>query len=153
MSWTNKSYTNSSTYFDVIKVSKVTSCRSVFILLLLTGFLSCKRSIFKNNNRIYDAKLVKVLKKLEHRYHKNKVRINTWDQQADAYQDLPVLDENNKTIQTLTIGDSVQFVGLDFEQPDGIRAAIKVSDSNGYIPYWKVEEFEPAIRFDPDLKY
>lgn len=137
----------------IMKISKVSSCKLILILLLMIGFLACKRSIFKDNYRVYDAKLVKVLRKLEHRYTNHKIRINTWDQQADAYQDLPVLDENNKTIQTLTIGDSVQFVGLDFNQADGIRAEIKVLDNNGYIPYWKVEEFEPAVRFDPDLKY
>ena len=131
---------------------KTASCWLIIMLMLVAGFLSCKRSIFKNNNRVYDAKLVKVLKKLEHRYRNNKVRINTWDTQADAYQDLAVLDADNQTIQTLTIGDSVQFVGLDFNQPDGIRATIKVSDTNGYIPYWKIEEFDPATQFDPDLK-
>lgn len=136
-----------------MKISKVINYKLFIIVFLMIGILGCKRSIFPNNNRTYDAKLVKILKKLEHHYINHKVRINTWDQQADAYQDLSVLDENDTTIQTLTIGDSVQFVGLDFNRPDGIRAEIKTLDKNGYIPYWKIEEFEPAIRFDPDLKY
>ncbi len=124
----------------------------MLILILIVGFLSCKRSIFHKNNREYDAKLVKALQNLEHRYAGKKVRINTWDQKADAYLDLDVLDEDNQPTQTLTIGDSVQFVSLDLSQPDGIRAKIKAFNSNGYIPYWKIEEFEPAISLDPDLK-
>lgn len=106
-----------------------------------------------HTNREYDTKLVQLLRKLEHHYADKKVRINTWDQQLDAYQDLDVLNDDNKKIQTLTIGDSVEFVGLDLSQPDGIRAEIKIQENNtGYIPYWKVEEFEPAIRLDPDLR-
>ena len=124
----------------------------VMIFLITAGFLSCKRSILHHNNRKYDTKLVKVLRKLEYRYADKKVRINTWDQKSDAYQDLDVLDEDNKSIQTLTIGDSVKFIRLDFSQPEGIRAAIKIANNNGYIPYWKIEEFEPAIILDPDLK-
>ncbi|RYY08166.1 MAG: hypothetical protein EOP43_00915 [Sphingobacteriaceae bacterium] len=124
----------------------------VLTFLLIVGFLSCKRSIFNKNNRQYDAKLVKALRSLEHRYADKKVRINTWDQKSDAYVDLDVLNENNQTIQILTIGDSVKFKSLDFTQPDGIRAEIKIADNNGYIPYWKIEEFEPAVVLDPDLK-
>ncbi|RYX80957.1 hypothetical protein EON73_05085 [bacterium] len=125
-----------------------------FILgfLLILGFLSCKRSIFNHTSREYDAKLVQTLKKLEHRYADKKIRINTWDQKSDAYLDLPVLNEDNKTIQTVTIGDSIVFTGLDLSQSDGIRAAVKIQNNTGFIPYWKIEEFEPAMQFDPDLK-
>lgn len=126
--------------------------KSVMFAFFIVGFLSCKRSILHHTNREYDAKLVRILRKLEHRYADKKVRINTWDTKSDAYQDLPVLNEDNKEIQTLTIGDSVEFTGLDLNQPDGIRAEIKSQNNKGYIPYWKVEEFEPAIRFDPDLQ-
>ncbi|RYE29314.1 MAG: hypothetical protein EOP42_14650 [Sphingobacteriaceae bacterium] len=126
--------------------------KAVLLILLILGFLSCKRSIFKHTGREYDAKLVWTLKKLEKHYANKKIRINTWDQQADAYQDLAVLNEENKLIQILTIGDSVEFSGLDLSQPDGIRAAVKIQNNIGFIPYWKIEEFEPATKFDPDLK-
>ncbi len=129
---------------------KYNLCLIVFLLL---GFFACKRSISQQTNREYDTRLVQVLKKLEHRYTDKKVRVNTWDPKLDAYQDLPVLDEESSTVETLTIGDSVQFVGLDLSQPDGIRAKILTQNQKtGYIPYWKVEEFEPAVRIDPDLK-
>lgn len=130
---------------------RIVKCKLILIILLTIGFLSCKRSMFHNTNREYDAKLVKVLRKLEHRYAEKKIRINTWDQKSDAYLDLPVLNEDNKTIQTLTIGDSVEFTGLDLSQPDGIRAVIKVQNNMGFIPYWKIEELESATKFDPDL--
>lgn len=137
--------------FKLKKLSfKYNLCLIVFLLL---GFFACKRSIPQQTNREYDAKLVQVLRKLEHHYTDKKVRINTWDSKLDAYQDLPVLDEESRTVETLTIGDSVQFVGLDLSQSDGIRAKILIQDQKtGYIPYWKVEEFEPAMRIDPDLK-
>jgi len=129
---------------------KYNLCLIVFLLL---GFFACKRSIHLQTNREYDDKLVKVLRKLEHRYADKKVRVNTWDPKLDAYQDLSVLDEESRTVETLTIGDSVKFVGLDLSQTDGIRAKILIQDQKtGYIPYWKVEEFEPAMRIDPDLK-
>lgn len=129
---------------------KYNLCLIVFLLL---GFFACKRSIHLQTNREYDDKLVQVLRKLEHRYTDKKVRINTWDPKLDAYQDLSVLDEESRTVETLTIGDSVKFVGLDLSQTDGIRAEILIQDQKtGYIPYWKVEEFEPALRVDPDLK-
>lgn len=136
-----------------LKVRKqIFSYLLVLTFMLIVGFLSCKRSIFHKTNREYDAKLVKALRTLEHRYADKKVRINTWDQKSDAYLDLDVLNEENQPIQTLTIGDSVKFVSLDLSQPDGIRAEIKIADNNGYIPYWKIEEFEPAISLDPDLR-
>lgn len=124
----------------------------VLTFLLLIGFLSCKRSILHHTNREYDAKLVKTLRKLEQQYAEKKVRINTWDQKSDAYLDLDVINDDNKPIQALTIGDSVKFVSLDLSQPDGIRAEVKVQNENGYIPYWKIEEFEPAVPLDPDLQ-
>lgn len=124
----------------------------VFIFFTL-GFLSCKRSMQHQTNREYDAKLVRTLQKLEHKYANKKVRINTWDKKSDAYQDIQILDNNEKLSETLTIGDSVQFVAIDLSQSDGIRAEIKLQNNHtGFIPYFKIEEFEPAIRFDPDLK-
>jgi hypothetical protein len=127
--------------------------KSLFILLLALGFFACKRSIHPQTQREYDAKLVHTLRTLEHRYVLKKVRVNTWDPKTDAYQDLLVLNEENQPAKTLTIGDSIVFVALDLGQPDGIRAEIKLQNNvNGYIPYWKIEEFEPAARIDPDLK-
>ena len=124
----------------------------VFIFLIILGFFACKRSIFKNNNPTYDEKLVDTLKKLEVKYADKKVRINTWDKKANAYQDIQVLDEDDQKIATLTIGDSVKFIAIDSSRPDGIRAEIKLgNNSSGYIPYWEVEEFEPAARIDSDL--
>ncbi len=141
----------------MLKVSKVGKINFQYnlwlVVILALGFYACKRSIRQQTNREYDAKLVQVLRKLEHRYADRKVRINTWDQKSDAYQDLSVLDEESRIVKTLTIGDSVKFVGLDLSQPDYIRAKILIQDSKtGYIPYWKIEEFEPAVRADPDLK-
>lgn len=140
-----------------LKTSKPKNLNFTYYLWLIVfftlGFFACKRSIHHQTNREYDAKLVQVLRKLEHQYADKKVRINTWDQKLDAYQDLSVLDDESKTADTLTIGDSVEFVGLDLSQPDGIRAKILIQDhKTGYIPYFKVEEFEPAMRIDPDLK-
>lgn len=104
-------------------------------------------------NREYDAKLVRALQKLEHKYADKKVRINTWDKKTEAYQDIRILDEDQQLSETLTIGDSVQFVAIDLSQSDGIRAEIKFQNNHsGYIPYFKIEEFEPAIKLDPDLK-
>ncbi|RYY06640.1 MAG: hypothetical protein EOP43_05710 [Sphingobacteriaceae bacterium] len=125
----------------------------IFFICLTLGFLSCKRSMQHQTNREYDAKLVRALQKLERKYANKKVRINTWDKQTDAYQDIQTLDENDKLAEILTIGDSVQFVTIDLSQSDGIRAEIKLKNNHtGYIPYFKIEEFEPAIKFDPDLK-
>ncbi|MVN22456.1 hypothetical protein [Mucilaginibacter arboris] len=125
----------------------------LFILLIILGFLSCKRSIHQQTPPEYDTNLVHTLRKLEQRYADKKVRINTWDKKADAYQDIPVLDDDQQITGTLTIGDSVKFIAIDLGQPDGIRAAIKLPDNKtGYIQYWKIEEFEPAARIDPDLK-
>ncbi|MGI4021086.1 MAG: hypothetical protein ACRYFA_06240 [Janthinobacterium lividum] len=104
-------------------------------------------------NREYDVSLVRALQKLERKYANKKVRINTWEKQTDAYQDIQILDENEKLSETLTIGDSVQFIAIDLSQSDGIRAEIKLQNAHtGYIPYFKVEEFEPATKLDPDLK-
>lgn len=135
---------------EKINKRRVLVLSSIFIILL--GFFACKRSIFKRAENNYDEKLVKTLKRLENKYVDKKVRINTWDNKAGAYQDVQVLNEDNEKISTLTIGDSVKFIGIDLSQPDGIRAEIKLeNNSRGYIPYWEVEEFEPALRIDPDL--
>lgn len=105
-------------------------------------------------HRDYDPQLVKVLNKLEHQYTTRKVRINTWNQSADAYQDIEILNnEEVSTKHTLTIGDSVQFISIDLNHNNGILAKIKFKNNNiGFIPYSYVEEFEPAIAVDPDLK-
>jgi hypothetical protein len=125
----------------------------ILFFFITLGFLACKRSMHQQLQREYDAKLVRVLKKLEQKYADKKVRINTWDKKADAYLDILVSNEDEQAAETLTIGDSVQFISIDLSQTDGIRAEIKLqNNSMGYIPYSKVEEFEPATRIDPDLK-
>lgn len=125
----------------------------ILVCFLTLGFLSCKRSRQHQTKREYDARLVRILQKLEHKYADKKVRINTWDKKTDAYQDIQILDENQQLSETLTIGDSVLFVAIDLSQSDGIRAEIKLENNHtGFIPYFKIEEFEPAIKSDPDLK-
>lgn len=126
--------------------------KKLFILLFILGFLSCKRSILQQSQWEYDPKLVRTLNKLERKFADRKIRINTWDKQADAYQDIQVLDDDQQTLQTLTIGDSVKFIKVDFSRPDGIRAEIRLNNnSTGFIPYNKIEEFYPAVQVDPDL--
>jgi hypothetical protein len=126
---------------------------SVLFFLIMLCFFACKRSIHQQLQREYDIKLVQTLKKLERQYADKKVRINTWDKKRDAYQDIQVLNDDDQIAQTLTIGDSIQFIAIDLSHTDGIRAEVKLQDNSiGHIPYSKVEEFEPATRFDPDLK-
>lgn len=121
-------------------------------MLTALGFLSCKRSTQQQTERAYNADLINTLRKLEQKYTDKKVRINTWDRKADAYLDIQVLNDDEQIIKKLTIGDSVKFIAIDMRQPGGIRAKIKVSDNSiGYIPYSKIEEFEPATATDPDL--
>lgn len=105
-------------------------------------------------HRDYDPKLIKTLNKLEHKYADKKVRINTWNKKADAYEDIDIMDEEEVFVkQTLTIGDSVQFIAIDRSHANGILAKIKFKNNRtGYIPYFCVEEFEPAVVVDPDLK-
>ena len=125
----------------------------LFVFFIALGFLACKRSIHLQTQREYDTRLVSKLRLLEKKYADKKVRINTWDKEADAYHDLQVVDEDEQKTETLTIGDSVKFVAIDVSQADGIRAEIKLqNNSKGFIPYSKIEEFEPAIEIDPDLK-
>lgn len=101
----------------------------------------------------YDENLVRSLQTLKQKYEDKKVRINTWDKKNKAYLDIQVLNEDHQAVGTLTIGDSVKFVTIDMNRPEGIQAKIKLENNvTGYIPYAKVEEFEPATRIDPDLK-
>ena len=127
--------------------------RFLFLLMATFGFFACKRSISRQPQDEYDVHFVHTLKKLEQHYVNKKVRINTWDKQADAYQDIEVLNDDKQVAGRLTIGDSVKFIAIDLSQPDGIRAEIKLNNNHtGYIPYFKIEEFEPAAQIDPDLK-
>lgn len=120
--------------------------------VLLIGFFACKRSISSQSKREYEPKLVAELQKLEQKYAGKKVRINTWDKQNDAYTDIQVTDENKQLSRTLTIGDSVELINIDLSKSDGIRAIIKIQDTvTCLIPYSKIEEFEPAIKYDPDI--
>jgi len=125
----------------------------ILILLLAHLFFACKRSIHTQEHREYDNKLIHTLTKLEQKYADKKVRINTWDNKAGAYQDIRVLnDDGQSTTTTLTIGDSVKFMAIDVGKPDGIQAKIKLKNNvTGYIPYANIEEFESAAAIDPDL--
>ena len=126
----------------------------ILILFLSCLIFACKRSIDKQSHREYDPILVQTLNKLEQKYADKKVRVNTWNNKAGAYQDIAILDaEELPTKQNLTIGDSVQLIGIDLNHTTGILAKIKNSNNQtGYIPYNYVEEFEPAALIDPDLK-
>lgn len=125
----------------------------MLILFLSCFFFACKRSNTKLK-RDFDPKLIKTLNKLAHQYADKKVRINTWNKNMDAYQDIEILNDNElPTKQTLTIGDSVQFISIDLNHTDVILAKIKYKNKNvGYVPYSYVEEFEPATAIDPDLR-
>ena len=126
----------------------------MLILFLSCQIFACKRSINQQSNREYDPVLIQTLDKLKQKYAGKKVRVNTWNKKADAYQDIAVLDaEETPTKQILTIGDSVQFIGIDLNHSDGILAKIRFGNNQtGYILYNYVEEFEPATTIDPDLK-
>ncbi|MEX8549395.1 MAG: hypothetical protein V5804_17470 [Mucilaginibacter sp.] len=128
--------------------------RFILILFLSCLIFACKRSINQQSHREYDQTLVQTLDKLEQKYANKKVRVNTWNNKAGAYQDIAVLNADElPTKQILTIGDSVQFIGIDLNHTNGILAKIKYSNNQtGYIPYNYVEEFEPAALIDPDLK-
>ncbi len=135
------------------KIHKRKVYNFIFLCLLVVVFFACKRSIHQQTQREYDTRLVAALQKLAQKYADKKVRINTWDKKADAYQDFMIVNDEEQLTETLTIGDSVQFIAIDLSQPDGIRAEIKSqNDKTGYIPYFKIEEFEPAVLIDPDLK-
>ncbi|WP_299287899.1 hypothetical protein [uncultured Mucilaginibacter sp.] len=126
----------------------------VLVLFLSCLIFACKRSINQQSHRDYDPILVRTLNKLEQKYADKKVRVNTWNNKAGAYQDIAILDaEELPTKRILTIGDSVQLIGIDLNHTTGILAKIKYSNNQtGYIPYNYVEEFEPAALVDPDLK-
>ncbi len=142
-----------SKYPTLVAFEQYSSLKFIVGFLLIIGFSSCKRSTQQQTHRDYDERLIQSLQTLEQKYADKKVRINTWDKKADAYLDIQVLNKDQQPTETLTIGDSVKFIGIDLESPAGIQAKIKLKNNDiGYIPYSKVEEFEPATHIDPDLK-
>ena len=139
---------------NVFVKKKKHSVQFILILFLSCLIFACKRSTNQHLHRDYDPILVQTLNKLEQKYADKKVRVNTWNNKAGAYQDIAILDaEELPTKRILTIGDSVQLIGIDLNHTTGILAKIKYSNNQtGYIPYNYVEEFEPAALIDPDLK-
>ena len=141
-------------YKNLLGKKKKYKVQFILILFLSCLIFACRRSINQQSHREYDPSLVQTLDKLEQKYADKKVRVNTWNNKAGAYQDIAVLNaEELPTKQILTIGDSVQLIGIDLNHTTCILAKIKYSkNQTGYIPYNYVEEFEPAALIDPDLK-